>query len=721
MASSGSFNTNTVSGAYLKFSWSIKSQSIANNQSVISWNLKGVVDYGYVMAGAFKVTIAGTTVYSSATRIQLWNGTTVASGEFTLTHDSVGNKSFTAYAEAGIYTYDVSSTGSGTWSLTQIPRQATITTATNFTDIENPTITYSNPAGNNVTSLQACIANTAGNVVYVQYRDISKTGTSYTFELTEEERNVLRQATTNSKTMNVNFFVKTVIGGNTLYSYLGKTLTIVNANPTFDTSYLDTNSTTTNITQNNQQIIRNNSTLQINISNAAALKYATLSSASVVINGVTYSTSTFSSGSATINVGTINVANNITAPVTLTDSRGYTTTINLNLIILDWVLPTGIITCQRKNNYYTETDILVDGSCSSLDSKNVMTIQYQYKKTTESSYSALATLQDNVVTTFNIDNIYAWNIRVIVSDLLGSTTYNLSVDKGIPVAFFDKHNSAGGFNRFPEAGDALAIQGNFRLGGTIINNNLFNQNTIIAGDITSSNPTTRLSSRQVLWLEAGTYTFSTNLTTTYNYALEVESQGIPPFSSWPTLDYDSGWLTDEDKTFTITSAGYFILALKKADGSTLSVADIIDYEYKLEKGNVATPFEPYQIIDASRISNMLPTILYENNSGSTGTITLSDDLSNYTYIEIYVKDNNGVGSNATKIFMPDGKNVGISLTEASDTLNNTYIRRTRYNLSGTSITPNITTAGYVLFNGSAVTSNSGTNYLQIIRVIGFKY
>ena len=100
MASNGSFNTSAYSNRYLTFSWSVQSQSVANNSTTISWTLKGAGSAsGYYKAGNFKVVINGTTVYSTAesSRINLYNGTLVKSGTFTITHNSDGTKSFTAY------------------------------------------------------------------------------------------------------------------------------------------------------------------------------------------------------------------------------------------------------------------------------------------------------------------------------------------------------------------------------------------------------------------------------------------------------------------------------------------------------------------------------------------------------------------------------------------------------------------------------------------------
>lgn len=51
-----------------------------------------------------------------------FNGTTVASGSFTISHNSDGSKSFSASAEEGIYTFAVNCSGSGSWSLPTIAR-----------------------------------------------------------------------------------------------------------------------------------------------------------------------------------------------------------------------------------------------------------------------------------------------------------------------------------------------------------------------------------------------------------------------------------------------------------------------------------------------------------------------------------------------------------------------------------------------------------------------
>lgn len=446
------YSKNSYEGRKLRL-YCTSTINIANNTSTINWTLYSEGgSSSYYSTGPTTVTINGIQVYNKG-RVAYSSKTFPAakgnvSGSLTVTHNSDGKKSISVSLATAIYTSTVT-TNSGTWTLDNIPRYATITSAPNFTDIQNPTIGYNNQAGTNVTSLQACIS-LDGTNDDIAYRDIPINGSSYTFNLTEAERNVLRQATTTSNTRTVYFYVKTVISGNTFYQNQSVIFTIVNANPTFSVAYLDTNNDTIYVTQNNQQIIQNNSTLQINITDASALKYATLESATINVNG-NETTSTFTSGSNTLtfNVGTIDVSQNLIIPVIVTDSRSNSTTINLTIQVLAWSMPSAIITLQRQNNFYSATDLTVDGNVSSLDGKNTMIISYSYKKTTDTSYSSLITIQNNVTTTFNLDNLYSWDVRVFITDMFNTTRYDLVVGKGTPIIFFDKNINSVGINCFP--------------------------------------------------------------------------------------------------------------------------------------------------------------------------------------------------------------------------------------------------------------------------------
>lgn len=218
-------------------------------------------------------------------------------------------------------------------------------------------------------------------------------------------------------------------------------------------SYKDNNKTTTDITGNNQRIIRNHSNLLFTIGTANAKNSAEISKYEITFGGITKSRTS----SGDLDFGKINLSSNSTATLKVTDSRGLSSTKEITVTIDNWVLPTALISLNRKNNFYSETYLKVDGTMSYLNGKNAMTIQYQFKKVTVSSYSTLANLSDNVQATLDLDNNFQWNIKVIIKDKLGSTTYNLVLDRGMPLIFFDRLKTSVGINCIPKYEKTLEV------------------------------------------------------------------------------------------------------------------------------------------------------------------------------------------------------------------------------------------------------------------------
>lgn len=167
MASSGSITTNEKEGRSITLSWSLSSQSVANNTSTIKWTLKGSGSSGggsWVMAGAFKAVINGKTVYSSDTRIQLKKDQVISSGSTTITHNADGTKSFSLSCEAGVYTYAVSVRASGTHTLNTIPRASGVS-ATNADMGSTSTISISRASSSFTHTLTYTFGSASGTIV----------------------------------------------------------------------------------------------------------------------------------------------------------------------------------------------------------------------------------------------------------------------------------------------------------------------------------------------------------------------------------------------------------------------------------------------------------------------------------------------------------------------------------------------------------------------------
>lgn len=472
MATSPYFST---SNPYIEYDIHVDtlSQDIANNKSrikvwVIAWRTnQGYQTYG---SGYCIVNINGTEYYdtiSSSQVISYNSDTLMFERTVDITHDADGKKTIYVSAYFDHQRFSSSSQGFNV-TLTDIPRQANILSAPNFYDVDNPTITYSNPAGAVVTSLQACIS-LDNSTASVAYRDIPKNGSSYTFNLTQAERNTLLAATPNSNTKSVYFIVKTVIAGVTYYSRLQRTMTVKNANPTITgASYQDVNGTTTAITGDNTKIIQNNSSVTFKFASLAALKYATLTSVAVTIDGVTKTASL--SGSTASNVslsfGTINSSSNVTANIALTDSRGNVTRSTLTVTMLEWSLPTATISLARKSNYYSETTLKVTANYASLNSQNTITITYQYKEKSSSTWSSAVTIQDGVATTITLDNTKSYDFKINVSDRIGSTTYNKALQIGIPTLYIDRMLRSVGIGTLPDEYNMIAVDRRLQLKNT---------------------------------------------------------------------------------------------------------------------------------------------------------------------------------------------------------------------------------------------------------------
>lgn len=469
MATSGSFDTtHRVSGSYntyAHFDWWQTGQSTANNTTSIDWTFSGrtASSHQYIYVYGASVTVDGST--KSGWSGNMYNGTQMLSGSKTIWHNSDGTKSFGASGYITQYSSSANYSGSGSWTLNTIPRKATIKSAPNFNDEDNPTINYENKAGTSVSSLQACISLT-GSADDIAYRDVNKTGTSYTFNLTQAERNVLLNATKTSKTRKVSFFIKTVIGGNTFYDSREVTFSVVNANPTFSNfTYADTNSTTTAITGNNQYIIQGKSTLRATIASAnkaTAKKNATMVQYDFAIADYAgieaYTTSNINK-----DIGVINASVDQTLKVVARDSRDNTTTVQKNVYIVPYASPSIIATATRQSNFESNTTIHIGGAMSLLSvagvTKNAVDasngIKWRYKESTSSTWGswtnvASTTSADGTVSVSDFvrtfDNKKAWDLQFSITDKLGTKTINVSLGQGQPQFFIgsDGRSSVGG-------------------------------------------------------------------------------------------------------------------------------------------------------------------------------------------------------------------------------------------------------------------------------------
>ena len=384
------------------------------------------------------------------------NSSIVAQGSLDVVHNTDGSLSGYAYATwtmggTSAYCPPSGSVNNGWTALTNIPRFAVMTNAaSNLNDESSFWFTYSNPANSTLSCWLE--VNPASN--HYASRSLSGTSGTYTWTLTETERNQLRAALANSNNGIIRIGLYSTIGGTTQASFIDRSFSIINATPQFsDFTYQDTNSTVTTVTGNNQVFVKGLSTLQATISSAnkmVAKKQATAKNYVTTIDNITKTTN-YSASDLNINVGTISTAGTKRLNIRAYDSRNNSVLVYKDITVYNYDKPVINATAERLNNFENTTTLKIGGTFSLLTINNVdknalQTIQYRYRET-DGTWENYVTLTPSITNNtyqcsdilLSLDNSKSFEIEVKVTDNLQTTTSVLKVDMGAAVFFISSN------------------------------------------------------------------------------------------------------------------------------------------------------------------------------------------------------------------------------------------------------------------------------------------
>ena len=209
--------------------------------------------------------------------------------------------------------------------------------------------------------------------------------------------------------------------------------------------------------------VKNKSKLKFVVSGSAG-SGSSISSVKTTINGSTYSGST-------ITTNLITTSGNLTATITIIDSRGRSTSTTKTIVILDYADP--YITSARAyrcdidgnandNGSYLRFYLKAGGY--SLSSKNTFSYKVEYKKVTDTSYisktfSSTSASLDAYSNAFSgIETGSSYNVRIVVSDYFKTVTRELPI---VPSVFRTMNFKTGGrgvaFGKIAEEDDVLDI------------------------------------------------------------------------------------------------------------------------------------------------------------------------------------------------------------------------------------------------------------------------
>ncbi len=456
MATSGSFNTSDYEGRYLIFSWSETSKSITGNTTTISWTLKGAGGTStYRSCQNITVKIDGEVVFEhlKATdgSIKLYDGTVVASGNYTFTHDDDGSRTFEAYAEAGIYVWAVNCTGSSTFTLDPIERESKLSADNGTLGISQEiTVTRYN------TSFTHTITYTCGNTSGTIVDKSSSTSISWIPPLSLASQNTT--GTSVSVTLKIQTYSDSTVIGNA--SSKTVTMTIpASVKPSCTVSVSDA----TGYEAKYGSYIKGLSCLQVTITPTATYG-ASIVSYKAVANGSTYTSDSFTTG-VLLTSGTSTVT------ATVTDARARTSDQASASItgILEYTAPAiSSLTVHRCRSNGTLDDqgeyamVTFSATVTSLNDKNGAEYILHYKKTTDADYTGVAL--DDLYGTYSVSNYSyifpadeasSYDVKIAVEDDLYGTTRSTTVSTSFTLLHFNSNGTGIGIGKISERSNAV--------------------------------------------------------------------------------------------------------------------------------------------------------------------------------------------------------------------------------------------------------------------------
>ena len=361
MASTFTLTSSSYGGRYLQLSCS-QTRDIATNKSTISWTLSSIGgSVNYYSTGPTTVIINGTQVYYKE-RVSYSKEVFPAkkgsvSGTIVVDHEPLGNKSISVSLSTAIYGTSVK-TASDTWQLDSIPRQATITSASDFTDVANPSISFNNPGG---FAMDVWLEpNPVGTHLCVR-TGIPNTG-SYTWTLSDEEREVLRNACGARSSCPIRIGLYSYINGVQYASYVDKTYILASSSLT-QPSVQMTLSPEGGI---GGLYVQNKSKLKVNIS--ATGKYgAAISTYFASVAGTMYNASSFTTAP-------ISTSGNISVTGYATDARGFTGFTTQQINVVPYSAPQITSFSVERQADGTTVIAKVKGAASPVENKNTIAV-----------------------------------------------------------------------------------------------------------------------------------------------------------------------------------------------------------------------------------------------------------------------------------------------------------------------------------------------------------
>ena len=585
---------------------------------------------------------------------------------------------------------------------------ATLSSVPNVNIGSAHTITWANPSGAS-TSLKLCKTN---NSVIIDYGTV--TGTSKAITPTASK---IYPLTPNSNTYKARYILTTTANGKSYTNSKDFTFTVTNSNPTFNNfTYQDTNTTITALTGNNQILVNGYSNVKATISTAnkaTAKNSATMKSYKLLIG--TKNTTANYNASADVNMS-INQVNNNVIDLYAIDSRGNSTKVSKTATIKKYSnIKIKSLSATRQNNIGTITTLKFEGefwNASFGSVANAITsCKYKYKTTSSSTWidgktTLTYTISGNKITGslniqgdagtdgFSVAN--SFDIQLILADKLSSATYNIILSSGNPALAIYKNNVAIGQQYNTSEGSKFQVNGDISLTNRANGININGHKGILRH---WTNDSQMCANNGTIYLRPKGDENTTN-------QVMINNDGSITASK---LNGATTQVVDYGDTNRKISIGYATAGLTSS--TVTHIAGYTDNGTKIKD------------INKTELQKWLrPTSLYDNSSGTTGTVTLSETAANFSYLEIFYgkSEGNPIYRNSVKVNAPNGKITNLLIAYNIYSGSMSQLQSKCVSISGTSVANTSNTTGYVnLYNGRSVEWGN-SNEIKIYKIIGYR-
>ena len=155
---------------------------------------------------------------------------------------------------------------------------------------------------------------------------------------------------------------------------------------------------------------------------------------------------------------------------------------------------------------------------------------------------------------------------------------------------------------------------------------------------------------------------------------------------------------------------------------------MITYDDKQAMGTQPTIPEVNKVTDSDMneikysVNALYPVVLYNNPTGSNSTITLSDNVTNYSFIEIYYKSNDDY-VDSKKLVGANGNTSLVAYQPNRSGDPEAYIKFRVISINNNTISTRQDSGGYYIKELSLSTngiSQYANNFIYITKVLGYK-